>query len=117
MPTITTHDRGSDERLMVRFSQRETAAAEELYDRFGPRVFGIGLGTLHAADLAADLIERTFVRMWHRGHHFLSGSAALDDWVLAQAVGVALQMSGRQAAAGRGARIQEEGRDDAAIRA
>ena len=89
----STHTRRADLRLMTRFTRRQTAAAEEMYRRFAAEVYGIGLQTLHDPDLAATLVEDTFVRVWRRGSQFLSSSASLDEWVRAHAIGVALEIA------------------------
>ena len=93
MRSIPMRDRDIDARLMSRFRRGETGAAETLFLRFAPQVFGIGLRTLHDPDLAAELVQETFIRLWRRGTRYLSASVPLDDWVLAQTLGVALQMS------------------------
>jgi RNA polymerase sigma-70 factor (ECF subfamily) len=83
---------------MSEFRQGRTAAAEELFVRFGPKLFGIGLRYFHDADLASALVEGTFVKMWHRASRYASTSLSLEGWVVSQALGVALQMSRSHAA-------------------
>jgi RNA polymerase sigma-70 factor (ECF subfamily) len=89
----STGGSAADRRLMSAFARGEAGAAEVLYERFAPLIFGIGLRTFHDRDLAAELVEKTFVRLLRRAPRFTSGSAPLDTWVLYQAVGVTLQMS------------------------
>jgi len=101
-----------DARLMSEFTQRETAAAQTLYLRYAPQVYGIGLRTLHDPGLAADLVQDTFIKLWRRGSQYLSTAVPLDDWVLAQTLGVAHGMSRQHAADHRGDLIAR-GRTDA----
>ena len=92
----STHTRRADLRLMTQFGRKRTAAAEEMYRRFAAEVYAIGLQTFHDPDLAATLVEDTFVRVWRRGSQFLSSSASLDEWVRAHALGVALEIAHRR---------------------
>src|SRR5574342_71859 len=98
MGATRTREQSEELRLMSRLREREVSAAEELFLRFAPRIFGIGIRAFRDADLAADLVERTFVKLWHRAPNFSSSSLPLDTWVLAQALGMALEMSGSPAA-------------------
>ena len=88
-----TDDQAADERLMSRFERRDVTAVEELFLRFGAIIFGIGLRTLHDADLASALVEGTFVRLWRGAPRYPSGGVPLDRWVLTHALGLSLQMS------------------------
>ncbi|SRR6266542_1452233 len=82
----------TDDRLMSAFRRGEVDAAEAMFLRFAPLVFGIGVRTFHDPDLAAELVEDAFVRLWRRAPFYASSSAPLDTWVLRHALGVALQM-------------------------
>ncbi len=115
MDQAPAQERGTDLRLMTEFSDGSSVAADEMYRRYAPSVFGMGLRTLHDRDLAADLVQDTFVRLWRRGTNYLAGSVSLDEWVRAQALGVALQMSRHRTADRRGERRTdaERGRTDA----
>ncbi len=99
MATVT-REQSTDDRLIFEFGQGDVAAAEELFDRFSPKVYGVGVRMLHDADLAATFVEETFVKLRRRASHYPSSCLPLDAWVLAQALGMVLRMSGREAARG-----------------
>jgi RNA polymerase sigma-70 factor (ECF subfamily) len=66
---------------------------EELYDRYAPRVYGLGIRLLGDRGLAEDLVQETFVRLWRSAPRFdpvkgsvptflftLARRAAVDMW-------------------------------------
>jgi RNA polymerase sigma-70 factor, ECF subfamily len=75
------HERGDPE-LMRAFAGREPGAAEELYRRFAPRVFGLGKVMLGDASRAEDLVQDTFVKVWRVADSYEPSRGALDTWVL-----------------------------------
>jgi RNA polymerase sigma-70 factor, ECF subfamily len=74
-------DRG-DPDLMRAFARRDARAAEELYRRFAPRVFGLGKVMLGDASRAEDLVQDTFVKIWRVADSYEPSRGALDTWVL-----------------------------------
>ena len=91
----STATRDTEVRLMSAFEHGDAVAARELYRRFGPRVFGIGLRTLRDAARAEALVQDAFVRLWRRAPRFGEASVSLEDWVVAHALGIAMEMSHR----------------------
>jgi len=75
------HDAGDPE-LMLAFARRDAGAAEELYRRFAPRVFGLGKVMLGDASRAEDLVQDTFVKIWRVAGSYEPSRGALDTWVL-----------------------------------
>jgi Sigma-70 region 2 len=99
----SVRDTSGDARLMSEFGQRRAGAVEELFSRFGAGIYGIGMRCFRDTDLASELVERTFVRMWRRASRYASSSVSLDAWVAYQTLGVALEMSRPHAAHQEGA--------------
>jgi DNA-directed RNA polymerase specialized sigma24 family protein len=102
----------ADDQLMRAFGN-DDEALQELFIRFGSDVCGIGRRCFLDADLADAVVERTFVRMWHRSSQYASSSVPLEPWVMSQALAVALQMSashpGEPARAGSVGRTETDG--------
>jgi len=71
-----------DPELMLAFARRDAGAAEELYRRFAPRVFGLGKVMLGDASRAEDLVQDTFVKVWRVAESYEPSRGALDTWVL-----------------------------------
>jgi DNA-directed RNA polymerase specialized sigma24 family protein len=88
-----TYDAKTDYLLMSGFSRGRVRAAEAMFLRFAPLVFGIGMQAFNDADRASELVEETFVRLWRRSHLFTISSPPLEAWVLIHALGVVLRMS------------------------
>ena len=65
----------------------------ELYDRYGPRLYGLGMRLLGDATLAEELVQETFVRLWRSAGRFdpEQGSVRIWTWMLARRVAIDLQ--------------------------
>lgn len=53
----------------------------ELYDRYGTRVYRIGLALLGDAGLAEDLVQETFLRLWRSAGRFDARRGAVSTFV------------------------------------
>ena len=82
--------------LMRAFAGRDPGAAQELYERFAPRVFGLGMVMLGNPGQAEDLVQDTFVKMWRNADRFDPGRGSLDTWVLLIARSHALDLLRRR---------------------
>jgi RNA polymerase sigma-70 factor (ECF subfamily) len=82
--------------LIRAFVGRDVRAAEELYDRFAPRVFGLGMVMLGNPGQAEDLVQDTFVKMWRNAGKFDPSRGSLDTWVLLIARSHALDLLRRR---------------------
>src|SRR5437763_17064359 len=85
-------DNAADHELIRGFSRREPGAAEELYARFAPRVFGLGLVMLGNPSQAEDLVQDTFVKVWRSARTYDSARGSLDTWVLLIARSLAIDL-------------------------
>jgi RNA polymerase sigma-70 factor (ECF subfamily) len=74
--------RQSDEKLMSRIARREGEALAELYDRYAPRVFGLCLRIVNEKQLAEDLLQEVFVRLWERSHLFERSRGSVSAWLM-----------------------------------
>jgi RNA polymerase sigma factor (sigma-70 family) len=85
-----------DGELVRAFLRRDPSAAEALYDRFAPRVFGLGMVMLGNAAQAEDLVQDTFVKVWRKASTFDSARGSLDTWVLLVARSLAIDLIRRR---------------------
>jgi RNA polymerase sigma-70 factor, ECF subfamily len=99
-PITTTFDR-TDADLMAAFVRNEAAAARELYDRFGSRIYGLGLVLLRSKPDAEDLVQDTFLKIWRLGSAFDPVRGSLDGWVLLNARGLAIDLLRRRSVESR----------------
>jgi len=72
----------ADHELIRAFARRDPSAAQELYARFAPRVFGLGLVMLSNPAQAEDLVQDTFVKIWRKCDTYEPARGSLDTWVL-----------------------------------
>src|SRR5438128_5860908 len=89
-------DDRSDSDLVRAFMARDEIAAEELYARFAPRVFGLGMVMLGNGAQAEDLVQDTFVKVWRKADSFDSTRGSLDTWVLLVARSLAIDLIRRR---------------------
>jgi RNA polymerase sigma-70 factor (ECF subfamily) len=80
----------NDAALMRAFSEREPAAAGELYDRFASRVYGLGIVMLGGDAAAQDLVQDTFVKLWRSAARYDPARGKLETWVLLVARSLAI---------------------------
>ncbi len=64
-----------------------------LYDRYGPRLYGLGLRLLGDRGMAEELVQETFVRIWRGAHRFDpdKGSVRTYAYTIARRVAVDLR--------------------------
>ena len=77
MSTVPT-----DIELLLRVGQQGGDALAELYDRFAPRVYGLCLHIMHEPQLAEDLLQEVFVRVWQRAGLFEQARGNVAAWVM-----------------------------------
>jgi RNA polymerase sigma-70 factor, ECF subfamily len=79
-----------DSALMRAFAGRDPGAAEELYDRFASRIYGLGIVMLGNDAMAQDLVQDTFVKLWRSADRFDVNRGRLETWVLLVARSLAI---------------------------
>jgi RNA polymerase sigma-70 factor (ECF subfamily) len=67
-----------------------------MYERFAPRVFGLGLVMLGTTAQAEDLVQDTFVKVWRTGASYDPSRGSLDTWVLLIARSLAVDVIRRR---------------------
>jgi RNA polymerase sigma-70 factor (ECF subfamily) len=80
----------SDAALMRAFAAREGTAAEELFERFASRVYGLGIVMLGGDAAAQDLVQDTFVKLWRNAGRYDPSRGRLETWVLLVARSLAI---------------------------
>src|SRR5260221_9838081 len=75
----------SDPELAERLKRREPQAMADLYDRYGRLAYSLILRIVRDAQMAEDLVQETFIRVWSRAQAFDSERGALVPWLLAVA--------------------------------
>ena len=71
--------------LAERLKRRDPQAMADLYDLYGRVAHSLILRIVHDAEIAEDLVQETFLRVWTRAQAFDSERGALGPWLLAVA--------------------------------
>ena len=87
--------------LIRAFARKDPGAAEELYARFAPRIFGLGMVMLGNAAQAEDLVQDTFVKVWRNASSYDPARGSVDTWVLLIARSLAIDVLRRRVLEGR----------------
>jgi RNA polymerase sigma-70 factor (ECF subfamily) len=74
-----------DEQLMARLARRDIKAFEALYDRYGTLVYSTALRVVGDAQLAEDIAQEVFLRIWRRPEHYLPERGRFVTWLLSVA--------------------------------
>ena len=82
--------------VMRAFARRDPRAADELYARFSPRVYGLGMVMLGNAAQAEDLVQDTFVKVWRNAQSYDPSRGSVDTWVLLIARSLAVDLIRRR---------------------
>jgi RNA polymerase sigma-70 factor, ECF subfamily len=87
---------GSGAELMRAFARRDPRAADELYARFAPRIYGLGMVMLGNPAHAEDLVQDTFVKVWRNVNAYDPSRGSVDTWVLLIARSLAVDLIRRK---------------------
>ena len=70
---------------MARLAMRDIKAFEALYDRYGTLVYSTALRVVGDAQLAEDIAQEVFLRIWRRPEHYLPERGRFVTWLLSVA--------------------------------
>jgi RNA polymerase sigma-70 factor, ECF subfamily len=77
----TTAGRESDQRVLVRISERDSSALADLYDRYSVLIYTAALRMTHDAHAAEALVIAVFQAVWHSAEHS-AGAESVTAWLL-----------------------------------
>ena len=70
------------ERLLARVALRDRQAFRQLYDACAPQLLGVALRLLRRRDLAEDVLQDAFVRIWHHAGEYHAERGTPAGWML-----------------------------------
>ena len=82
---ITDHSVVPDDRLVAALEARDQRALEVLYDRYGDYVYSVCLRMVGDVQLAEDLTQEVFLRLWRRPDLYDVGRGRFITWLLSVA--------------------------------
>jgi DNA-directed RNA polymerase specialized sigma24 family protein len=74
---------GADDlaRLLTRIAARDTAAFAALYRETSAKLYGVVARILKRSDVAADVLQETYVRVWEKAGEFDSAKGSALAWM------------------------------------
>jgi RNA polymerase sigma-70 factor (ECF subfamily) len=84
-PAITDYASAADDRLVRALEQRDQRALESLYDRYGDYVYSVCLRMVGDVQLAEDITQEVFLRLWRRPDLYDDQRGRFVTWLLSVA--------------------------------
>jgi RNA polymerase sigma-70 factor (ECF subfamily) len=82
---LTDYASAPDDQLVAALEERDARALEALYDRYGDYVYSICLRMVRDVQLAEDLTQEVFLRVWRRPDLFDANRGRFLTWLLSVA--------------------------------
>lgn len=70
------------ELLVTRLQNGDEQAIAQLYDMYGPSLYGLILKIVKNDDLAQDILQDCFVNIWRKAQSYTPGKGSLFTWML-----------------------------------
>jgi len=70
-----------DQKLIVAIAAGDSNALEQLYDRYGSVVYRVALRMLKNRELAEDVVQEVFWRVWRRSASFTHERGRVTQWL------------------------------------
>ena len=80
-------DRAADASLAARLINQDPDALSEAYNKYGTRVYRVAYGLLRREELAQDVTQEVFVRLWKRPERYDATRGALSSFLQLDAHG------------------------------
>jgi RNA polymerase sigma-70 factor, ECF subfamily len=77
---LRSHE-ADDQALIAAIAAGDSNALEQLYDRYGLMVYRVALRVLKNRELAEDVVQEVFWRVWRRGASFRNERGRVTQWL------------------------------------
>jgi len=84
--SVTENVLVDDNQLMKRIAGRDRPAFQTLFDRYNAQIYYFLVRYTGRRELAQDLLQETFIRVWNSAHTFRAGSGRCRSWLYTIAV-------------------------------
>jgi RNA polymerase sigma-70 factor (ECF subfamily) len=92
-PTVAdVGEREQDTELVGAIADRKHEALRSAYDQYAPAVMGVALGVLKDRDLAEDIVQQVYVRLWDRPQRFDPERGSLRSFLQMDAHGRSIDL-------------------------
>ncbi len=90
--TASKTNRAEDSALAARLVNQDPDALSEAYNKYGTRVYRVAYGLLRREELAQDVTQEVFVRLWKRPERYDPTRGALSSFLQLDAHGRSVDM-------------------------
>ncbi len=104
----------TDDELIARICLRDEAALAALYARYADVVNGLSLRIVRRPEVAEEVVQETFMRVWRCATSFQGSPSGLRSWLFRIARNLSLDQLRRQAARPRTVTITPDPTDERA---
>ena len=85
---------GLDQRDIVRgLKNGDKSALDALYDKYGSALFGVVVRILNDREVAEEVLQDTFLRIWNKCHYYDPVKGSLFTWMMQIARNLAINRS------------------------
>ncbi|MEO0339594.1 MAG: sigma-70 family RNA polymerase sigma factor [Bacteroidota bacterium] len=70
------------QQLVIRLGNKDKTVIAELYDRYGDTLYGIILRIVQQEEIAKDVLQEAFVKIWKNGPSYDATRGTLFTWML-----------------------------------
>ncbi|MEO1436805.1 MAG: sigma-70 family RNA polymerase sigma factor, partial [Bacteroidota bacterium] len=86
----------SEAQLVARLKQQDTGVLDLLYANYSKALFGVIFQIVKDRELAEELLQETFLKIWTKSHQYDPAKARLFTWMLTIARNKAIDASRTQ---------------------
>lgn len=72
----------TEEELILLLQKRDQKGIEFLYDNYSAALYGIICRIVNSTDVAEDLLQKTFIKIWEKIEYYDSSKGRLFTWML-----------------------------------
>ena len=80
--TVPTHLTYSEEELIQLLKSKSPIGMSILYDRFSPALFGVASKIVHSDQVAEDVLQEAFVKIWQNSENYDSEKGRVFTWLI-----------------------------------
>lgn len=80
--TTTTKISLSEEELISKLKNRDTIAIQVLYNMYSGALFGVISRIIQQTEVAEDLLQETFIKIWNSAESYDSSKGRLFTWMM-----------------------------------
>lgn len=89
---IVNHHHQTDADLLAAVVHQDEQALRELYQRHSAVVYTLALRLLHQQNLAEDIVQETFVKIWQNAGQFDAARGRAEAWIITIARNLAISL-------------------------